>query len=350
MARRLSEGRRAIAIYPKNVPQRNNVGLYAMYAGDFAAAITEQNEVIRMNPRFVLAYVGLALSQLAEGHADLATETWRKAEKVDARAGLPTRHSGSQTIALSQGRPGEAAPILEKGMDADLAAQDPGSAAVKLAALAEANLERKQTDAALASADRAVSLAKARERALSGRACLSPRGREAKALALAADLSKVLEQDPQAYAELIRGEAELSRGKPQDAIRTLENARKLADTWMGHFLLGRAYLEAGAFPDADRELEICVKRRGEATALFSGRGADVADIPAGPLLPRPREAGVEQPGGRRLLSGVPGDAAERLRRPPRRGRSKAPRGSQAVAGAAVRRPLRRIQLVPTTAR
>jgi len=34
------------------------------------------------------------------------------------------------------------------------------------------------------------------------------------------------------------------------------------------YLLGRAYLEAGAFPDADRELETCVKRRGEATALF----------------------------------------------------------------------------------
>ena len=41
MAKALSEGRRAIEIYPKNVPQRNNVGLYAMYAGQFETAIAE---------------------------------------------------------------------------------------------------------------------------------------------------------------------------------------------------------------------------------------------------------------------------------------------------------------------
>jgi serine/threonine protein kinase/tetratricopeptide (TPR) repeat protein len=267
MSRALAEGRRAIAIYPKNVPQRNNVGLYAMYAGDFASAITEQNEVIRMNPRFVLAYVGLALSQLAEGHTDVATETWHKAGHIDAR-GASDAALGLADIALAQGRPAEAVPILAKGIEADLAAQDSGSAAVKLAALAEANLERKQTESALAAADRAVSLGK-RENVIYPAARVYLRaGKEGKALSLAADLSKVLEQDPQAYAELVRGEAELLRGKPQDAIKTLEDARKIADTWMGHFLLGRAYLEAGAFPDADRELETCIRRRGEATALF----------------------------------------------------------------------------------
>ena len=37
---------------------------------------------------------------------------------------------------------------------------------------------------------------------------------------------------------------------------------------MGHFALGRAYLEAGAFPQADSEFERCIKRRGEALSLF----------------------------------------------------------------------------------
>ena len=267
MGKALSEGRRAIAIYPKNVPQRNNVGLYAMYAGDFDAAIREQNEVLRMNPRFVLAYVGLALSQLAQGHADLAAETWRKAEPIDAR-GASDAALGLADIALYGSRPGEAVPLLEKGLDADLAAQDPISAAVKLAALAQANLELKQTAGALAAADRAVSLGK-RENVLypAARAYLRA-GKDAKALALADELSTRLEQDPQAYAELIRGEVELERGKAREAIKRIENARKVADTWMGHYLLGRAYFEAGAFPDADRELEACVRRRGEATALF----------------------------------------------------------------------------------
>jgi tetratricopeptide (TPR) repeat protein/predicted Ser/Thr protein kinase len=267
MGKALSEGRRAIAIYPKNVPQRNNVGLYAMYAGDFAGAIREQNEVIQMNPRFVLAYVGLALSHLAEGHPDLATETWGKAAALDAR-GASDATLGLADIALYQGKPADAAALLEKGIAADLAAKDSGSAAVKLAALAGARLELKQAAAAVSAADQSLALGKGENVLYPAARVYLQTGREEKALGLASDLSKRLEQDPQAYAELIRGEAALARGKPRDAIKTLENARKLADTWMGHYLLGRAYLQAGAFPDADRELEACLRRRGEATALF----------------------------------------------------------------------------------
>jgi hypothetical protein len=37
---------------------------------------------------------------------------------------------------------------------------------------------------------------------------------------------------------------------------------------MGHFDLGRAYLEAGAFTQADSEFDRCITRRGEALALF----------------------------------------------------------------------------------
>ena len=37
---------------------------------------------------------------------------------------------------------------------------------------------------------------------------------------------------------------------------------------MGHFDLGRAYLEAGAFTQADSEFDRCIKRRGEAQSLF----------------------------------------------------------------------------------
>jgi predicted Zn-dependent protease len=87
-------------------------------------------------------------------------------------------------------------------------------------------------------------------------------GREARALALASELATRLEPDPQAYAELIRGEAELARGRPGEAIKRFAAAKKIADTWAGRFDLGRAYLEAGAFAEAD------AKRRGEATALF----------------------------------------------------------------------------------
>ena len=70
----------------------------------------------------------------------------------------------------------------------------------------------------------------------------------------------------------------------------LEGATKLADTWMGD-LLGRAYFEAGVYPDADRELEACAKRRGEATALFLDEGPTVRYAPPAVYwLGRAREA------------------------------------------------------------
>jgi tetratricopeptide (TPR) repeat protein/predicted Ser/Thr protein kinase len=267
MAKALAEGRRAIEIYPKNVPQRNNVGLYAMYAGDFETAVREQNEVIQLNPRFVLAYVGLALAQLAEGHSDFATETWKKAAAIDAR-GASDAALGLADIALCQGKPGDALPLLEKGVEADLTNKDSESAAVKLAALAGARLDLKQNAAALSAADRAVSMARGDGILYPAARVYLAAGKESRALEIAKELSSRLEQDPQAYAELIRGEAELQKGKAREAIKILEGARKIADTWMGRYLLGRAYFEAGAFPDADRELEAAGKRRGEATALF----------------------------------------------------------------------------------
>ena len=42
----------------------------------------------------------------------------------------------------------------------------------------------------------------------------------------------------------------------------------LLDTWIGRFDLGRAYLEIGAFTEADSEFDRCIARRGETLALF----------------------------------------------------------------------------------
>ena len=50
--------------------------------------------------------------------------------------------------------------------------------------------------------------------------------------------------------------------------RSLTEANTLLDTWIGRFDLGRAYLEAGLFTQADSEFDRCIKRRGEALSLF----------------------------------------------------------------------------------
>ena len=52
------------------------------------------------------------------------------------------------------------------------------------------------------------------------------------------------------------------------ATARLTEANGLLDTWIGHLELGRAYLAAGALPQAEAEFDQCISRRGEALALF----------------------------------------------------------------------------------
>ena len=49
---------------------------------------------------------------------------------------------------------------------------------------------------------------------------------------------------------------------------TSPNAQALGDTWLGRYGLGRAYLAAERYPEAESELEKCLARRGEVTAVF----------------------------------------------------------------------------------
>ena len=55
--------------------------------------------------------------------------------------------------------------------------------------------------------------------------------------------------------------------------------RGLLDTWIGRFELGRAYLEAGAFTEADSEFDQCMKRRGEAIEIFMDNVPTYAYLP-----------------------------------------------------------------------
>ncbi|MGA7990591.1 MAG: protein kinase [Thermoanaerobaculia bacterium] len=267
MAQAVAVGKRFTEIYPRAVPQRNNVGLFAMYGGDFETAVKEQRAVLDLNPKFHLAFVGLALSQLAEGKPDEARETWKNLAAVDAH-GASLAAMGLADMALAEGKPAEAVPLLEKGAADDLASKDTDAAAGKLVSLAEAQLALGKEKAALASAEKAVSLARGENILFPAAQVLVAAGKTPRALELAADLGKRLEDDPRAYGKLIEAEAQLKAGKAGEAVRTIESARAISDTWLGRFLSGRAYVEAGAFTEADGELERCAKRRGEATAAF----------------------------------------------------------------------------------
>ena len=93
-------------------------------------------------------------------------------------------------------------------------------------------------------------------------------GEAGKASPLIASLASELQAEPQAYAKIVEGELALKNGDPRQAIKVLTEANALLDTWLGHFDLGRAYLEAGAFIQADSEFDRCLTRRGEALSLL----------------------------------------------------------------------------------
>jgi tetratricopeptide (TPR) repeat protein len=93
-------------------------------------------------------------------------------------------------------------------------------------------------------------------------------GATAQAKAIASRLGAELQAEPQAYGKIIDGVVALEQKDARAAIKLLEDATTVLDTWIGRFDLGRAYLAAGAFPRADSEFDRCLKRSGEALSLF----------------------------------------------------------------------------------
>ena len=263
----VEEERRVVALYPDNVLYLNNYGLFAMYAGDFDTAIRESEQLLKLNPGFEKAYICLGISQLAQGDETAAAETYRKVAPLSAW-GASDSAVGLADMALYQGRPADVLAILEPAARADLAAHDPSRAAAKYVIEAQALLVKGQNSEAVAAAERASSGSTDESLLYPAAMVFLEAGKNEKALELSQKLSQRLEPDPAAYGKLIEAEVQIKRKDYRGAVRTFQDAQKIADTWLGHFGLGRAYLEVGAFTEADAEFDACFKRRGEATAVF----------------------------------------------------------------------------------
>jgi eukaryotic-like serine/threonine-protein kinase len=167
-----------------------------------------------------------------------------------------------------EGRFSEAARILEASAAADVKAEEPDRASTKFAALGYAHLLRQQKAPAIAAAEQALKHSKIPKiRFLAARTFVET-GQLPRATALADTLASELQPEPQAYAKIIEGLLAMKSGKAREAIKPLIEANTLLDTWIGHFELGRAYFEAGAFTPADSEFDRCIARRGEALSLF----------------------------------------------------------------------------------
>jgi len=265
MVSALEQGRKAVDIYPKSILSRANLALYAMYAGDFDAALAEASKVIEINSGYVTAYVCRAVSEAVKDHLPQAEEIYRKLAGVKDGASMSAM--GLADLALYQGRLLDGRSILEEGIKADLANKKPGAGA-KLAALARTQLQQNKPAEAIATAARALAASKEERVLFEAASVYIDAGRTAEALELAKILDARIEADPQVFAHLIQSRVQLRQGDKEKARRQMEDTQKVLDTWLLRFELGRAYLEAGAYPEAYSQFEQCLKRRGEATAVF----------------------------------------------------------------------------------
>ena len=145
-------------------------------------------------------------------------------------------------------------------------------------------LLRGEQRAAIATADKALATSKALPiRFLVARIFIEANQLD-KARELAKPLAAELAAEPQAYGKIIEGEIALKSGDARGAIKVLTDANNILDTWLGHFALGRAYVAAEAYLQADSEFDRCVKRRGEALSLLFDEEPTYGYFPVALLL------------------------------------------------------------------
>lgn len=273
-------GQQASDFYARNVIRKNNVALFALYGGDFDAAERTANEALAINPGYVKAFVAMALSQLALGRTADATATYDRLAALTSPLAKSFAASGRVDLALYEERQQDALTLLDAALVADQAAGDQSAYARRLALKAKILAEQGRGAVAVRAASEAAASGKEEGTQYLAGLALIAAGDAPAALAIAAMLDNKLEDEPRIYGALLQGEASLAAGRARQAKEFFDAAQKLDDTWLGRYALGRAYLALGAFPEAVQELDRCLTRRGEATAVF------LDDLPTYHLIPR----------------------------------------------------------------
>jgi eukaryotic-like serine/threonine-protein kinase len=272
----VEEMRQAVKILPNRALYRMNLATYSAYSGDTATAEQEAKIAIPQTP---WALQPLAMAQTLANQLPQAAETYREMGKHE-QLGPSYTATGLGDLALYEGRFADAARIFTEGATADIAAKEPDRAGAKLAALAYTELLRDRKAQAIAAADRALEISQARTVRFMAARILIEAGEPQRAKRIAVTLGNDLLPEAQALASILDGMIALADGDNRNALRFLNDANTQLDTWIGHFELGRVYLTANQFLQADSEFDRCVTRRSEALALFLDDDSTFGYFPA----------------------------------------------------------------------
>ena len=256
-------GSKVAAMYPKNPLRQNNVALYAMYAGKFEDAVAGGKKAVELNKDYALAYVSQGLGAEALGRYDEATAAYKQLAAIpgwQARAAL-----GLADMAMLRGRTGEAAAALEPLLNEKLPAQQMARVQTTLASV---RLSQDRAPEASKLAEGAIILAPEPTIRYEAARILLAAGKGPRAKEIAAALEESLSPETQALAMTLKGEMQLNVSDVRGAVKSFQDSLKLVDSWQTRYLLGRAYLLANAFTEAEAEFDACVTRKGEATAVY----------------------------------------------------------------------------------
>jgi tetratricopeptide (TPR) repeat protein len=262
--RALDVGRQAAAIYPGNVLRQSNVGLYAMYASDFATASAQADRVLQINNGYPRGHLVLAIVNLAEGRVEQAVARYQTLNQLPA-PGKDFAVHGLADIARYRGRLEEAAMHY---VDSLTTVGTPSTRARLIASLASVRERQgRSAEAAKMAAGIQLSVLDTPGLAAAGEVLVAT-GRVKEATAIADTLMSRVGPDARAFGAVIAAQLEIASGNAADARRRLMETRREADAWLVRFWLGRAYLATGMFPEAEDEFATCLRRRGEAASVF----------------------------------------------------------------------------------
>jgi tetratricopeptide (TPR) repeat protein len=270
----MAMGDRVAAMFPKNPLRQNNAALYAMYAGKFTEAIAKGKIASDLNREYGLAWLSQGLAAEALGNYADAEAAYKQLATINgsqARAAL-----GTADLAMLRGRISEASAALEPM----LALQPPQQLTRVQTTLAAVRLAQGRVADAIKLAEDALKVAAnpdAITRYEAGR-IFAAAGRTPRAKEMASELDKSLVLETRALGLTLLGEIQLIENDVRGAVATLQQSLKIADTWMTHYLLGRAYLLGQDFQLADTEFDKCESRKGEATAVY------IDDLPTWRLM------------------------------------------------------------------
>jgi hypothetical protein len=219
-------------------------------------------------------YVNLAVAEALLGHAGKAADAYGKLLSRDASLA----NHGLADLALAEGRDADATALLVKGLAADIAEKSADATARKRVLLAEARLRRNDTVGALEAAQKATSFTEPATLFGAGEVEIQARGLKG-ARAIAADLGKSPAQDARMYAKILEADALRAEGKAREGLAKLDLAQHISDSWLGHLSLARAHLDLDENADAEREIRVCIARRGEGALAFDSDAPSARFVP-----------------------------------------------------------------------